>query len=217
MSKSLALRVSGAALFGALATLLTMAKAVTTFSFPVLPYLKFELAELPVVVAFLALGPRVGLASALVYWMVLTPIGEYTPLGPAMKFAAVASMLVGMWLGLYLHRLLGLRGGGVAALALSGVFGALIRVLVMTLFNYLILAVFLPEWMVFASSLLSKAGFHVPTAQAALLLVLAFIAVFNVAHVAFSLIPPYAVVKALAAVKGTTPWFMELKRSSASK
>ncbi len=215
MSKVSALKVSSAALFGALAAALTMAKAITTIPFPILPYLKFELAELPVFIAFLALGPRVGLASALIYWMVLTPIGEFTPLGPAMKFTAVTSTLIGMWLGLRIQQLMGLRGGGIGALIVCGVFGAIIRVLVMTFFNYLVLAVLLPEWLVFANALLNRAGFHVSTAWEALLLVLSFTAVFNVLHTLLSLVPSYIIVGALTAVRSIPSYF--IKRSNKSR
>ena len=82
-------------ILAALSVVMTMAKLA--FPFPVLPYLKFELAEIPVVIAAASLPPRVSLYASLAYWFVLLLVGEWTPIGPTMKFLAVISTVAGSW------------------------------------------------------------------------------------------------------------------------
>ena len=60
-----------------------------SFSYPIIPYLKFDIAEIPVVLAFFLLGPEAGLISSIVYWVILLLVGSYTPLGPTMKLSLI--------------------------------------------------------------------------------------------------------------------------------
>ncbi|MEM1775671.1 MAG: hypothetical protein QW079_01920, partial [Nitrososphaerota archaeon] len=89
--------ISVSTIFGALSAILAMLPL--SFPFPLVPYLKFDIAEMPVYVAFLSFGPIPGFTSALTYWFVLNMFGEWAPIGPLMKFIAVASTLSGFMLG----------------------------------------------------------------------------------------------------------------------
>ena len=128
------------AIFGALAAVLAVLPL--SFPFPLIPYLRFEVAEIPVVIAFLGFGPLPGIVSALTYWGVLTLVGEFTPIGPAMKFLAVASMLLGLWVGFKLS-----KNSYRLGLTLGFLFGSLLRVLAMTAANYVILLYLFPEFL----------------------------------------------------------------------
>ena len=97
--------LTGAAVMGALAALTTVIlPARIQPSFPILPFLKFDPAELFSVLAFLIFGPIPALVTATVHWMFLTATGTDTPLGPAVKFASVLSTLFGLWLGSITYR-----------------------------------------------------------------------------------------------------------------
>ncbi|KYH37733.1 MAG: hypothetical protein AYL29_002950 [Candidatus Bathyarchaeota archaeon B24] len=191
------LEVAFTIVFGALSVLLTLLKGFTTFPFPVLTYLKFEIAEVPCMVAYLAMGFKPGMASTVVYWLVLTPIGEFTPLGPAMKFAALASLILGMEAG---RRLCGKNKSymdSVKALSVSTVLGTIARVVVMSVFNYLVLVVVFPEFLDLASMMLKAAGLNAGTPADALIMALTLTAVFNVIHSALSVLLSYLIVKTM--------------------
>jgi len=89
--------LAGAAIFAALAALLTLAKA--EIPFPLIPYLKIDFVEIPIVVAFFLFGPLAATISAVVHWLFLNVQGSNAPLGPMLKFLAVMSTLGGFWLG----------------------------------------------------------------------------------------------------------------------
>ena len=92
--------LAGAAVFGSLAALSTVIiPARIQPAFPILPFLRFDPAELFSVLAFLIFGPIPAFIVATVHWIFLTATGSGTPLGPAVKFAAVISTLVGLWIG----------------------------------------------------------------------------------------------------------------------
>ena len=99
--------LTGAALMGALAALTTVIlPARFQPSFPLLPFLKFDPAELFSVLAFLIFGPIPAIITATIHWIFLTATGTGDVLGPAVKYAAVLSTLFGLWLGSVLyHRL----------------------------------------------------------------------------------------------------------------
>ena len=86
--KSRTLEVVFAAIFAGMAVLLSLTNLVLTY--PILPYLRFELAEIPVIVVFLVAGPFPGLMSSVIYWAILNVVGEWIPIGPAMKFLSLA-------------------------------------------------------------------------------------------------------------------------------
>ena len=196
--KSRSLQVVLPAIFASIAVFMTMSNLV--FPFPILPYLRFELAEIPVIIVFLIMGPIPGLTSTTVYWAILNVVGEWVPIGPTMKFLSLAPTLMGLWVGLVLyHRFLKGRRSIVASLGLSISFAIIFRLLVTSLLNFVLLWYLFPFFLDIAmGSLTSALGLTIPSKTAALLLTLLFTAVFNIIHTFLSIIPSYIVVKAVA-------------------
>lgn len=199
--KSRSLTTAVAASFGGLAALLTVLPL--SFPYPVIPYLKFDLAELPVVIAFLSFGPLAGGITAIAYWLVLSLVGEFTPIGPAMKFLAVGSMLLGIWVGSKIY-----RGSTVAPLLLNLILlGGLIRIFITTIANYILLAVLFPDLLEIATGMVRAAtGFTADGQLNALFLVLLFTSIFNLLHTIFSIIPSALVVMKVSARGAFHSW-----------
>jgi len=190
-----------AALCASLAIFLTLYKVV--FAFPVLPYLEFELAEIPVVIAFLIGGPFPGLLSSVIYWIILTLVGKWTPIGPAMKFLAVAPTILGLWAGFALSRRLR-KNPSIAFSMLMGIVLAMVaRVVVTSLMNLLVLWWLFPFFLNEAAKYLSATiGFQADSPFAVLVVTLVFTALFNILHLFLSVIPSYYLVsKVIAHVK----------------
>src|SRR3989304_10390502 len=93
--------LTGAAVFGGLAALTTVIIPARIHPFfPIMPFLRFDPAEIFSVLAFLIFGPVSAAIAATVHWIFLslTSTGSTGPLGPAVKFASVLSMLFVLWL-----------------------------------------------------------------------------------------------------------------------
>lgn len=205
--------IAGGAICGALAVAIRLLQL--KFPFPLIPYLKFEFAEVPILTGFLLYGPIVGIIAAFSYWGILNVVGEFVPIGPAMAFAASISTVIGIWCGLKaFRRITGSKGK--AVLLVSGLFtGILFRVAVMTIFNYVIIWLLFPFFLDFAAKTVSAVlGISFATQLEALVVILALTALFNVIQVVVIAIPSLAIVKA---VKGrvmmgkiTTPWIVRV-------
>ena len=206
------LRTSTSACIGALAALMTALPLY--FYFPLVPYLRFELAEIPVMLGFFLLGPESAVLSSFIYWGVLLLVGEYSPIGPTMKLVAVVSMVLGLWLGFKLDR--GLR----TKLLVGSCLGCLFRVLSMTAFNYVIIAVMFPGFLETAAAAISTAlGIRFSSDLAALIVVIILTAFFNVLHTLLSIAPAYLLVKAVVRAGGEesvirNSWYAELVRAA---
>ncbi|RLG05781.1 MAG: hypothetical protein DRN59_04100 [Thaumarchaeota archaeon] len=193
MENRLSLTIACSSIMASLAALLALLPL--SFSYPIIPYLKFDVAEIPVVLAFFLLGPEAGLISSIVYWVILLLVGSYTPLGPTMKFIAVISMVAGLWLG---FRLLKNPRWG---LLLGSCIGCLLRVLTMGILNYLILVFLFPEFLEIAAASISMVlGLRLSGEGMALILVIIFTALFNVLHTVLSIIPAYLLVRSVAGI-----------------
>jgi riboflavin transporter FmnP len=208
------LKLAGGAAFGAISALL--AGLPLSFPFPLIPYLHFDLAELPVVVAFLLYGPIAGAISSLTYWLILNFTGSFVPLGPLLKLLAILPMLWGLQLGARLFRQL--SGAGVTALVgLMVLFGAMVRVVVTTLANYIVLITAFPGLVEMAASTIARfTGLAAGGWVQALLVVLAFTAVFNTLHTLLALLPAYGLVSTLN-LRGISaivqePWVVRIAR-----
>mgnify|MGYP001772780467 CR=1 FL=1 len=66
------------------------------FPFPLLPFLEFDMAEIPDMTAFLLLGPEAGIIVALIHCLLLYTLGAFTVFSPLMKFLAEFSMFGGI-------------------------------------------------------------------------------------------------------------------------
>lgn len=186
---------SGAAVFAALAAILTLARA--SVPFPLIPYLQIDFAELPIMISFFLFGPLAAIVTELVHWLFLNETGSDAPLGPAIKLVAVLSTFVGFWLGSLAYSRLGGRTHRPVGLGLSLMFGLgmLLRVAVMTLMNYLVLVYIGPvffgiDYMAFAkSTIVATTGWQFNGDAAVLFWVLVFTAVYNVINLLVASIP----------------------------
>jgi riboflavin transporter FmnP len=161
--------------------------------FVLLPWLFFDFAEIPVVLSFLIFGPTAGVLSAFVLFLTILMKGAAFPPGPYMKLAAVLATLLGLWIGIRV-----LRRGGLKTPLLAGLtLGAVMRVLIMTPINYLVVfLLFASEWYFKAAAKSLKAfGITLNTPLEFLWIVLALTALYNALHVLLSVAPTYTIAK----------------------
>lgn len=160
-------------MMAATALLLSLLRVEAPF-YP-LVYLKFDAAEIPSALTFMLVGPRWGYVCALAHYAgLLASRGD--PLGPTMKFLAVASMLLGMQLA-----------GGRLRLALA--LGALVRVAAMSAANLVVVCILFPYWLPVIAELLRRAGIPVYTQADAMTAALLLTAAYNCIHVLLSVLP----------------------------
>ena len=209
------LLISSSACIGALAALL--AALPLYLHYPIIPYLRFEAAEIPVILGFLLLGPKTGILSSVVYWIVLLLVGELSPLGPTMKFIAVAMTLLGLWLGFRIKR------EPRFSLFLGSCLGCLFRVASMSLFNCIVTVFMFPGLLKIAvGSISATLGMKFSSDIAAFAAVLGFTAVFNIIHTIISIVPAYLLVKSIVsfgkgAVETRRIWYVEFLRAASKR
>ncbi len=200
------------AVFGGLA--FTLGLLPLSFPFPPLPYLRFDLAEVPSFIAMLMFGPTVGFISATSHFIALLLFGEWTPIGPLMKYMAVSSSLLGFWAAAYLT-----RGTGTRVCSFSmGLFGAAVRVVVMGLANYVLLTALFPFFLDMGAKYLSGfTGLPLSTVGEKLFFVLLFTAIYNSLHIPLSMIPAFLLTRSLAPISprlgSPSPWIITVAQS----
>ncbi len=204
-------RVAIGVVFGGLA--FTMGFLPLSFPFPLIPYLRFDLAEIPSFIATMLFGPSLGMLAAFSHFLALLFFGEWSPIGPALKFLAVASSIVGFWAA---SRLFAGRGLVLCSFGL-GLSAAVVRIIVMTVTNYLILVIILPEALEFAvSALRASTGFAPTTLVEKLFLVLIFTALYNGLHIPLSMVPSYLIMKSIAPMSirlgSGDPWIVRVAK-----
>lgn len=106
-------------------------------SAPFLPFLKYQVWEIPIVTAFLLFGSLVGTFVAIINTLVLFVVypGDL-PVGPLYNLAAVLGMLLGIYL---IHRILAKRSikqNQAIVITSSTIFGIILRVGIMTIVNW---------------------------------------------------------------------------------
>jgi len=206
-------KITSGAIMAAFALLLAVLPL--SFPFPPIPYLRFDPAEIPVFTALLAFGPAVGMLSAIIYYIVLLVVGEFSPIGPTLKFLAVAPSLLGFYLA---GKLVSSRG--FKTMVVSGAVSAsVLRVLVTTAANYVVLVVMFPEFLNFAAMTLSAfIGTSLSPDLQGLILVLTFTAIYNILHIVFSTAPSVLVLKALNRAKAFhgiwAPWIIKISKAN---
>ena len=190
--------VAGAGVFGALASMLTivLGPAIQP-SFPILFYLKFDLAEVVDIIAFFVFGPIAGVLTATVHFVILSfAPGGTGPFGASLKFLAVLTTYAGLMLISRAGKHNLVRTG--FSMTLSGL---LVRVILMTVVNYVYIivlarALFNVDYAGFAQFVLSKAGVNLSGSEL-VVYILGLTAVFNAIHAIFSVIVSLVVVSAL--------------------
>jgi riboflavin transporter FmnP len=121
--------------------------------YPFAPFLFFQLWEIPIVVAFLLIGPRTGIAVSVINTLLLFAVfpGDL-PTGPLYNLAAVLSMMLGIYLP-YRLATHGCKKENIASYLRSHVLiitiaatalGAILRVAIMTVVNYFALPLAFP-------------------------------------------------------------------------
>jgi riboflavin transporter FmnP len=177
--------------FSALALVLTFSKA--EIPYPLLPYLKFDFAEIPIMMALLIGGLVPGLATAVIHWIGLS-LARGWVLGPLMKFLAVAPMVAGFWLGIRLYK----RKWTAKSIAAAFLIGIATRVVACVVLNAVILIFVAPEFLRFSEYALKAAGINIASLSDVLFWTLTFNAIFNALHVILSSIIAIVLFRAAA-------------------
>jgi len=127
------------AVFTALTVVLVLSPA--KIPAPYAPFLKYQIWEIPIVTAFLLYGPLVGVSISVINTIIL--LGVYPgdlPIGPLYNFAAVLSMLLGIYI---LHRFIVKRSSGrrekILVVVSSTALGTILRVGIMSIVNWVFL------------------------------------------------------------------------------
>lgn len=185
MSYKGSLVVANIIVFSSLAVILTFMKAEVPF--PLLPYLKFDFAEIPVMIVLLLVGPIPSLITEVIHWVSLT-LARGWVLGPLMKFLAVTPMIIGFWLGIEAYK--GVRKSGkyrfTSAFILGMVLGITFRVVVCSITNTVLFLFVAPEYLSFAEFTLKSVGINVSSTFDVWLWTLMLTGVFNALHVPIS-------------------------------
>ena len=147
MYNSKAKYVSTVAILSALAIVMALLKLEVPY--PLLPYLKFDFAEIPSVIALFTCDLKSSLLVAFIHFLILMTKGEFVPIGPVMKLIAVLSTVLGLSLALKSSKETNVR-----RVALGTIVAIVIRCTSMTVLNYLVLLFLLPDLIKVASSLL---------------------------------------------------------------
>ncbi len=171
-----------AAMFSAMAVVITLTNI--TIPFPILPYLKIDFTEIPVIISFYMLGPIYGLITSTIYWIILTiRAGDF--LGPAMKYAAVVSMILGYWLTERIIR--GKRR--ITKLIIGTLAAVLVRIFVTSIINYWVILFVAPFYYDFIIGLLSRTGLPHASVTEVMTWTLIITAFYNLAHTILSIVP----------------------------
>lgn len=166
-------------MFSALAIVLTFSKA--EIQYPLLPYLKFDFAEVPVMLALFLGGLVPGLTTEVIHWIGLS-IARGCVLGPLMKFLAVVPMVLGFWLRVRIYK----RKWTVRSIGAAFLLGIIIRVLVCYVLNAVVLLFIAPEFLKFSEYSLKTVGINETSTSGVLLWTLALNSIFNALHVILS-------------------------------
>lgn len=164
---------------GSMAFILSLAKP-THIPFPILPFLKFDPSEIPSILAFYILGFSAAIAVATIHFLGLAITGAV--IGGSMKYLAVVSTIVGLLIASKISK---------KAIKLHLTLAALVRVGVMSIANYILVALLFPQYLSFSEKYLK----NVSISGNVLLDMLIYVAIFNIIHVFYSIIPAIIIIK----------------------
>lgn len=172
-------RLALTAVLASVAALLSLSSL--SIPFPLLPFLKFDLAEVPDVFSFILLGPSGGMTVTLIHWMLLNLHSSFDPIiGPTMKFMAVFATMLGIYAGTYFVKAGFSKWKIYASLLISG---TIVRFIIMIPPTFLLYYLISPtRYLPFAVQSLSEFGIHVSGVLAAALLVTIITGVYNITH-----------------------------------
>ena len=157
---------------------LTFLLSLIELPYPLLPYLKFNIGEIPILIFLLAFkNIYATLILAVVQALGLLRIAVY-PVGVLFKFLAVISMILGFYIAL--------KGGGRSSIKLLKVgllYSIFFRVATMTLANFAFFYFFAPNFLKYAVSIVSGYLKFMPRGVLGqLTIILLLTAVFNIIH-----------------------------------
>ena len=192
--------LAGSATFGALAALISAAvPPALQLPFPILFYLKFDVAEVVDLSSFMIFGPSAGFLTAGIHALILGTVGGsagFGPFGASLKFLGVLTTYVGLLFASRFGRSRLIRTGLKMTLFSLGT-----RVSLMTVVNYLYIlflaqVIFGMDYLGYPQFLLSQVGINV-TGTGLIEYVLALTALYNAIHVVFSVIVSLLLVNVL--------------------
>lgn len=171
------------AIFAAVSIVLSLSPL--KFSAPYAPFLKYQIWEIAIVTAFLLYGLKVGISISVINTLVLFVFfpGDL-PSGPIYNFIAVLSTLLGIYV---IKKTLGnkfIKSKETILIALSTVSGIFLRVVVMSIVNWIVLP------------LESPFGYKVPYPE--LPAILSFTALFNITIVIYTIPLAYVIARAVS-------------------
>lgn len=130
--------IAGTALLGAMVAVLdwTFKIAGLKIPFPLLPFLKFDVLGIPMLLSYFLFGFSSGFITSMVAWL---SIASRDPFSGFMKFLAEFSTIIGVYFVLRTRRPSSYWWKGIAIIS-----GILVRVVVMAVANILLLPIFMP-------------------------------------------------------------------------
>jgi riboflavin transporter FmnP len=177
--------IAAIAVFTAISVVLVLSPA--KFPAPYAPFLKYQIWEIPLVVAFLLFGPAVGLSTTIINTLVLLVVYPGSlPIGPLYNLAAVLSMLLGVYI---IQRIASnFTGDPKVRITLSTALGCVLRVGVMSVMNWAFLRYPYPI------------GYNMPVE--AIIAMLPIIGLFNATVVLYTIPLSYLISRAARANSG---------------
>jgi riboflavin transporter FmnP len=163
------------------------------FPAPYLPFLYYQIWEIPIVVAFLLFGPVTGASVSLVNTVVLFALfpGDL-PAGPFYNLMAVLSMLVGIFIAHWLTNNMKKDEKRVMPIIMVTLFGIVLRVIVMSFANWAFMRYPYPI------------GYSAP--DEFIIAILPFIAFFNASVAVYTIPAGYVLARAISRGIKTNLW-----------
>ena len=190
--------IAFSSIFGALALMISLSGLATVFSYPLAPFLKFDISEVVDVVALFLGGYLVGFITTFIHMLGLFVMGVDVPIGPPLKFLAIISMFPGFYIGKILRNKMGTSA---YKSNLVGYFMAVnFRWIVMTIVNAVVLLYLVPYYLTFfipqSSGNISDINVFLANKELvfkALMTALGIIASYNVFHGIFTIVVSVAI------------------------
>ena len=163
------------------------------FPAPYLPFLYYQIWEIPIVVAFLLFGPITGASVSIVNTAVLFVLfpGDL-PAGPFYNLMAILSMLIGIFGAHWLTNSINKEEKRVMPIVIATLFGIVLRVIVMSFVNWAFMRYPYPF------------GFSAP--EEFIIAILPFIAFFNASVAIYTIPAGYVLARAISRGIKTNMW-----------
>jgi len=187
------LKIALSSILGAMAIAISL--TFRGIPFPIAPFLKIDFSEIIDLLALYLGGWWVALAVATVHFLGLMVNTQHL-IGPPMKYIAVLSMYLGIYIGGKLFNM-GNPSLDLKALAISITSSSIVRALAMIAVNILVLLYVAPEFYVFFENQLAMITGTKPSTIDVFLYVSYIIGSYNIIQTIFAFIPVYILVKVI--------------------